>query len=195
MRDVIKIETERLILRGLRLTDAARVAQFTADPDVARMVTSVPQPQMPIAAEGFILIHLARAPLGRDFVFAIDLPGEGLIGLIGLHRKHGAGFELGYWIGKPYWGQGYASEAAAALLDAAQDLGPIVAGHYADNPASGRVLEKIGFAYTGEVEDRFSLARGKRARAWRMRLGPVQAETRANASTGADQDLLQPCCG
>lgn len=173
MRDVIEIETERLTLRPLQLADAARLAAFTADPAVACMVTSIPHPQMPIAAEGFILIKLARAPLGREFVFAIDLPGQGLIGVIGLHRKGGEGVELGYWIGKPHWGLGYASEAAAALLDAAEGLGPIEASHFIDNPASGRVLEKAGFRYTGEVVERFSLARGQRAPVRRMIRDPA----------------------
>jgi RimJ/RimL family protein N-acetyltransferase len=65
----------------------------------------------------------------------------------------------------PFWGQGYASEAVAALAEFAADLGrgPVVASHFADNPASGRVLAKNGFAYTGESAMRFSLARGEAA--------------------------------
>ena len=71
---------------------------------------------------------------------------------------------MGYWIGRPYWGQGYATEAAAGAVGwAGADAGAsgwVVAGHFADNPASGRVLEKAGFLYTGVVAPQFSKARG-----------------------------------
>ena len=73
---------------------------------------------------------------------------------------------MGYWIGRPYWGQGYATEAAtAALAWAGAGWGKrlVVSGHFADNPASGRVLEKAGFLYTGVVEPRHSKARGEAA--------------------------------
>ncbi len=154
MRDVIKIETERLILRPLRLADAARVAAFTADPAVARMVTSIPHPQMEVAAEGFILINLARASLGREFVFAIELRGEGLIGLTGLHAKQGDSFELGYWIGRPYWGQGYATEAATALRDFGfhtLGLARLVSLIAPENKASEQVARMVGLAFEAET--------------------------------------------
>jgi RimJ/RimL family protein N-acetyltransferase len=161
------IRTDRLILRPLELSDAPRVRLVTNEWDVARMTSSVPFPQPLISVEGFLLIEQARRPLKKDHVFAIDLPGEGLIGLIGAHVRgrdyEGYRVELGYSVGKPYWGNGYATEAAGAVADYADSLGrgPVVAGHYADNPASGRVLEKIGFAYSGEPDLAFSLARGE----------------------------------
>lgn len=161
------IRTERLILRPLDLSDAARVSAFTRDWDVARMTSSVPFPQPLISVEGFLLIEQARRPLEKDHVFAIDLPGEGLIGLIGAHvrgRDYESHYvELGYSIGKPYWGKGYATEAVRAVAEFAADLrrGPVVARHFADNPASGRVLAKAGFSYSGERELSFSLARGE----------------------------------
>src|SRR5690606_30816290 len=126
-------------------------------------ILHAPLPYLDVAAEGFILTMAARRPLGRDFVFAVDLPGEGLIGMIGAHKSGEDSFEVGYWYGRPYWGQGFASEALAAFLFEAQRLGRLEAGHFADNPASGRVLEKNGFAYTGETARKFSLARGASA--------------------------------
>ena len=163
------IRTERLVLRPLELSDAPRVRLVTNEWDVARMTSSVPFPQPLISVEGFLLIEQARRPLKEDHVFAIDLPGEGLIGLIGAHVRgrdyDGSHVELGYSIGKPYWRRGYATEAAGPVADYAAGLGrgPVVARHFADNPASGRVLEKIGFTYSGEREMGFSLARGEAA--------------------------------
>ncbi|MEZ5995789.1 MAG: GNAT family N-acetyltransferase [Hyphomonadaceae bacterium] len=166
MRDVI--ETKRLKLRPLRTTDAQRVARFCGDPSVGRMLAMTPLPYLEAAAEGWIMTLKARAPLGRDFVYAVDSPGEGLIGAIGAHAR-GEGFEIGYWYGRPYWGQGFASEALAALVAAARKLGALTSGHFADNPASGRVLEKAGFVYTGEVEPTFSMGRGETVPCRRMR--------------------------
>ncbi|MBC7769966.1 MAG: GNAT family N-acetyltransferase [Phycisphaerales bacterium] len=167
MRDVI--ETNRLKLRMLRMKDAQRVAGLCGDPAVARMIARAPLPYLPIAAEGWIMTLAARKPLGADFVYAVDLDGEGLIGAIGAHKVGETGFEAGYWFGRPYWGRGYATEALTAFLEAAGNLGPLQAGHFVDNPASGRVLEKTGFAYTGEVKPLFSLARGESVLSKRMR--------------------------
>ncbi len=160
------IRTERLVLRPLELSDAARISAFTRDWDVARMVSSIPFPQPTISVEGYLLIEQARRPLARDYTFAIELPGEGLIGIVGAHVRgrdyQGHFVEIGYWIGKPFWGKGYATEAASAAADFAASLGrgPVMARHFADNPASGRVLEKVGFVYNGERNDGFARAHG-----------------------------------
>lgn len=174
MRDVIEIETERLKLRPLRMSDAARVARFCGDPGVARMILRAPVPYLEIAAEAWIMTLNARAPRGEEFVFAADVEGEGLIGAIGAHKNADASFEVGYWFGRPYWGQGYATEALRGFISEAQGLGALQAGHFVDNPASGRVLEKGGFAYTGETENPYSLGRNARAQVRRMRYAPAQ---------------------
>lgn len=163
------IRTERLILRPLELSDAPRLGAIMRDWDVARMTSTVPFPQFDLSVEGFLLIEQARRPLEKDHVFAIELPGHGLIGIVGAHVRgrdyEGHCVELGYSFGKAFWGKGYATEAVAAAADYAASLGrgPVVARHFADNPASGRVLEKVGFAYNGEREMGFSLARGDTA--------------------------------
>jgi RimJ/RimL family protein N-acetyltransferase len=169
MRDVIAIETKRLKLRALRMSDAMRVAQFCGDPGVGRNLAMTPLPYLESAAEGWIMIVRARAPQGRDFVFGVELPGEGLIGCIGAHRRDGDAFEVGYWFGRPYWGQGYATETLQGFMAQAQTLGSLEAGHFADNPASGRVLLKGGFAYTGETKEMYSLGRGENVACKRMR--------------------------
>ncbi len=172
MRDVIEIETPRLKLRRLRMSDAQRIAQFCDDPGVGRNLAQTPLPYLPSAAEGWIMINAARTPLGRDFVYAVELPGEGLIGAIGAHKRDEDGFELGYWFGRPYWGQGFATEAATGFVVEARKLGELGAGHFVDNPASGRVLSKVGFAYTGETKSMFSLGRGESVACKRMRYAP-----------------------
>lgn len=185
MRDVIEIQTKRLKLRELRIADAQRIAALCGDPAVATMILRAPLPYLPVAAEGFIMTLAARKPLGADFVFAVELPGEGLIGMIGAHKAPGDSFEIGYWLGRPYWGQGYASEALEAFLVEARKLGALQAGHFVDNPASGRVLEKGGFAYTGETENKFSLARGASAPVKLMRYAPHRAGLPRDAAFAA----------
>lgn len=173
MRDVIEIQTKRLKLRALRMSDAHRIAQLCGDPGVATMILRAPLPYLEVAAEGFIMTLAARKRLGEDFVFAAELPGEGLVGMIGANTAGEDGFEIGYWFGRPYWGKGLASEALAAFLSEAKKLGRLLAGHFADNPASGRVLEKAGFAYTGVIENKFSLARCRSAPVKLMRYEPA----------------------
>lgn len=177
MRDVIEIETQRLRLRALTMQDAPAIARYAGDEGVARMISHAPMPYLTCAAEGWIMTLRARAPLAEDFVFALDRQGEGLIGVIGANkRRAGDGFEIGYWIGRPFWGQGYATEGLRGLLTQARSLGALHAGHFADNPASGRVLQKGGFAYTGETEQTFSIGRGARGRVLRMRFAPERTE-------------------
>jgi RimJ/RimL family protein N-acetyltransferase len=176
------IETRRLGLRPLRMSDAQRVALFCNDPGVGRNLAMTPLPYLTAAAEGWIMTLSARAPRGEEHVRAVELPGEGLIGVVGAHAKEGA-FEVGYWYGRPYWGQGFATEALRGFVAEARALGALKSGHFADNPASGRVLEKSGFAYTGETEEMFSLGRGARAPCKRMRYAGAGAALDAPCRT------------
>lgn len=168
MRDIVEIQAERLKLRRPLVSDAARFAQFVANPAVVRMTAGIPAIYPAIAVEGWILIQRARAPFSQHNVFAIDLAGEGLIGCIGAHAR-GHNFEIGYWLGEPYWGRGLATEAVRAFVAEASQYGALEAGHFIDNPASGRVLEKAGFAYTGETPALYSLGRDARVPSRRMR--------------------------
>lgn len=152
------IATERLRLRKPRKADAARIVELCNDRDVARMTTSMPHPYGQHDAETFLsTLDHSVAP-----TFAIEHPRAGAIGMIGFNADN----EIGYWIGKPFWGEGYATEAAeAALVWANREWGRrfVKAGHFSDNPASGEVLCKAGFLYTGEVQLRGSTARGEPA--------------------------------
>jgi len=159
------VNTPRLTLRAPAIGDVSRIAALANDIDIARMTTSMPHPYSHAEAEAFV----ARAQaldLDREVVFAIDDGRDGLVGVVGLFPHGPLGPEIGYWIGRDYWGQGYATEAASSVLVwAGRDWGrrAIMSGHFADNPASGRVLEKAGFLYTGEVQTRRSAARGAQA--------------------------------
>ncbi len=156
------IETQRLTLRVPAPADVERVAAFCVDHDVARMTTRMPSPYTRAHAEDFVA-RCGTQDRARDNTFAIELADEGLIGVIGMFTTPEDRVELGYWIGRPYWGRGYASEATQAALDWARATWRkryVVAGHFADNDASGRVLVKAGFLYTGVVEHKPSIARG-----------------------------------
>lgn len=160
-----RIETPRLLLRAPAAGDIDQIARLANDEGIARMTTAMPYPYYRADAEAFVARAQALDP-AREAVFAIERPGDGLVGVLGLHPSGGLGPEIGYWIGRPYWGQGIASEAASAVMDwAGRDWRRRVAcaGYFADNPASGRVLERAGFLHTGEVQRRHSTARGESA--------------------------------
>ncbi len=155
------IPTERLRLRGPTLDDAERLAGFACDAGVSRNLSNMPHPYARQQAEDF-LGGLQGLDPGRDMVFAIDHREHGFLGMLGFHEKKPGRPELGYWLGRPFWGQGYATEAVSAALTWAKagwKRRVVWAGHFADNPASGQVLVKSGFLYTGEVELRASAAR------------------------------------
>ena len=157
------ITTERLTLRQLRVNDATRIADLANDDGVARMLTTMPHPYDRRDAADF-LAHLDTVDPDEGRNFAVEHPAEGLIGMIGFKSDDLGRPELGYWLGRPYWGCGFATEAArGALKWAHRDWGRryVMARHFADNPASGEVLNKAGFLYTGEVTATPSLARGE----------------------------------
>jgi RimJ/RimL family protein N-acetyltransferase len=154
------IRTKRLTLRAPAPADAARVAQLCADFDITRMTTRMPWPYGLADARAFVAA-VSGQDHARDNTFLVEHEDEGVVGCVGLFTP-GRLPEIGYWIGRPYWGRGFATEAAGAALDWARDdwrKKVVVAGHFADNPASGAVLCKTGFLYTGAVEMRDSIAR------------------------------------
>ncbi len=159
------LATPRLTLRAPRLQDASRLADLANDPGVARMTTGIPHPYAADDAEAF-LEHMARLDTARDAVFAIEANGAGFIGLLGFQPGEWGAPEAGYWLGRPFWGRGYMTEALRAAMSWAGGAWGkrfVRAGHFADNPASGSVLIKAGFLYTGDVLPRFSVARGEAA--------------------------------
>jgi RimJ/RimL family protein N-acetyltransferase len=160
----LTITTQRLTLRPFEEADARRVAYLAGEYDVAKMCGRVPHPYTMANAFDFIGKITRGRDAGREYTFAVTAPVDGLVGACGVSRSGDEAsrtWEIGYWFGMPYWGLGYASEAARALMDwACGELGAqaFVAGHFADNPASGHVLRKLGFVQSG-TQDLFGLAR------------------------------------
>ena len=149
MNDGVVLTTERLVLRRMQSADAPAIHALAGNREVALNTLSIPHPYPEGAAEEWIERH------GND-AFAITLRDSGeFLGCIGIgvvaNDQRG---ELGYWIGVPYWGKGYASEAANALIGYAFEslaLNKVYASHFARNPASGRVMLKLGMTYEGTL--------------------------------------------
>jgi RimJ/RimL family protein N-acetyltransferase len=141
------LETERLTLRAPRRGDVKSIAALANDRRVAANTARIPHPYGATDAEQLIASVNKR---DGETCFVIVL-GDRLIGACGLD-PHDDGPELGYWLGAPYWGRGFATEAARALIDHAfGELGhaTLQAGARVSNPASRRVLEKCAFQWTG----------------------------------------------
>lgn len=157
------IRSERLFLRPGWPEEWEDLLALINDEEVVRNLASAPWPYTADDARAFAARSQERL-LPNFFVTLPGADGARLVGNVGLSLVDGE-VSLGYWIGRPFWGQGYATEAARALLSLAKALGHrrVVASHFVDNPASGRVLRKLGFCPTGEVTDRYSLGRGGEA--------------------------------
>jgi len=142
--------TERLVMRPPHLDDVADLAALANNRRVAEMLARMPHPYGHAEAEAFIA---ASANRESGCVYVLTLAETGaFIGGAGLNATD-HGLELGYWIGEPHWGRGYATEAAHALVDLAFRATMIDALNVScrvTNPASRRVIHKCGFQYAGQ---------------------------------------------
>jgi len=149
----VTLDTARLRLRPFRPDDAAEVARLACRAEIAATTLAIPHPYTLADAEAWIAGQPGAAASGSAFLFAITDRSGVLLGTIGLHvvpihRRA----ELGYWIGVEHWGRGYATEAGRAVLDfgfGPLALNRIEAHAFPENPASSRVLEKLGFRFEG----------------------------------------------
>jgi RimJ/RimL family protein N-acetyltransferase len=175
--------TDRLLLRPGWIEDAPALASAIADEMIVRNLATAPWPYRLRDAEAFLA--QPRDPVLPSFlVFERTEGAPRLVGSCGLGRRPSGLVELGYWIARPHWGQGFATEAARAVIEIARTLGlPQLEGsHFIDNPASGRVLEKLGFQPVGITAPRMSCARGVEAQARLLRLVLVEEEQEAIAA-------------
>lgn len=148
------LQSPRLKLRGFSLLDAGSVQKLAAEFEIADTTLRIPHPYYLTMAEDWIISQETAIEEERELTWAITLSEEAcIIGSIGLVLnpvfKHA---ELGYWIGKPFWGSGYATEAARLVLEYAFNqigLQRVHAHHMSRNPASGKVLLKIGMKHEG----------------------------------------------
>lgn len=149
-RGILVLETERLVLRPPRFEDAAAIAALGNDRRIAENTRRIPYPYTLADAQAFLTA--ANASGGAEIVFLITTWVGTVLGCCGMAKLDGEHPEIGYWLGVPFWGKGYATEAARAVIDHAfGDLGYelIVGGARVSNPASRRVLQKCGFEWTG----------------------------------------------
>jgi RimJ/RimL family protein N-acetyltransferase len=163
--------TPRLLLRPGFPEDAPALAAAIADESIVRNLATAPWPYSMRDAEAFLASP--RDPvLPSLLMFERSDAAPVLVGACGLGRRPSGAVELGYWVARPYWGRGIATEAGRALIDIARalGLGQLEASHFIDNPASARVLDKLGFQSTGLIAPRMNCARGEEVPARLMRL-------------------------
>jgi RimJ/RimL family protein N-acetyltransferase len=159
--DIATLQTARLTLRPLAVADADWISRESGRPDVANNLALVPAPNPALFAEMFILTVLAKP---ADIVRAvIDRERGEPLGVVGAHHKGAGAYGFGYWYAVSAWGRGVATEAGQAMVDALREAGAarLTAGYFTTNPASARVLEKLGFEHTGEDEPQFCMAQMK----------------------------------
>ncbi len=146
-----ELRTERLLLRAFRRDDAPSIVGLAGAREVAATTLRIPHPYTEADVETFFRL---REEPAFGYSFAITrLDSAELVGAVGLHPDpvHPRA-ELGYWIGVPHWGHGYATEAARAVVDFGfreLKLHRIFAHHFKENAASARVLQKVGMKYEG----------------------------------------------
>ncbi|MCB2047083.1 MAG: GNAT family N-acetyltransferase [Novosphingobium sp.] len=180
------IRSERLFLRPGWPEDWQELFCLIDDEGIVRNLARAPWPYTPEHAQEFSA-RVQETGLPSFFVTLPGANGAKLIGCAGLGRHNGE-IELGYWIARDQWGRGFATEATRAVLSVARALGHrrIVAGHFLDNPASGRVLEKAGFRTVSGTANRFSLARGEHvpSKRYEITLDPCGSDP----DSGGDED-------
>ena len=147
--------TERLKLRTVQMDDAPAVQELASAREIAATTLNLPHPYPPNGAATWIQ-HARQIEGAANHAFAIlRREDETLVGIIGIHADldhHNA--EVGYWIGLPYWNQGYATEALRRVLAFGFDemtLNRIYGRHFASNTASCRVMDKVGMTYEGTL--------------------------------------------
>ncbi|MEJ2368093.1 MAG: GNAT family protein [Acidobacteriota bacterium] len=156
MNTVPRLESKRLILRPFSPEDAGAVQALVDDPDIASTTLHIPHPYTLEMAQRWIAVNLEKCDRGEISVWGVALkPGRELVGANGLivHPEGDLG-EMGFWVGKRYWNRGYCTEAAGLVMDYAFSvlrLNKVFAQHFTRNPASGKVLQKLGMSHEGRL--------------------------------------------
>ena len=155
---IATLKTNRLSLRPIGAEDIPAFVPLLNEFDVVRNLTHVPHPYTQADGREFIALTEKKRSEGMVLNYAVLAADDSFVGFCTANieddgdKRYPASRELGYWYGKPFWGRGYATEAAEAVVRHAFDVlgaSVLTAGYYVDNPASGRVLKKLGFEKTG----------------------------------------------
>ncbi|WP_304191248.1 GNAT family N-acetyltransferase [Phenylobacterium aquaticum] len=157
-----EIRTDRLRLRAFLPTDAARMVEIQSNWNVTRMLRLAPWPPTEAAMIRWVDLHGEEWLAGKAYRFAVEHEGR-VIGCADIDAVENGSADIGYWFDEAYWGGGYASEAAGAVVRFAFEtlgLTRLTAGHVNDNPGSGKVLLKLGFIHVADGM-RDSLPRGE----------------------------------
>lgn len=194
--DAYVLETERLEIRWPRLADAGLIERLAGDQAVAETTALIPHPYPPGAAGEYIFAARLANAEGTGLVLVITprrKPRE-VMGVIGLHTGDRPEPFIGYWLGRAFWGRGYATEASCAMVDTlfkTSDASGLTSDVRITNPASRRVLEKCGFCFEGTSVAPFP-ARGGLLPVNRMRLGRSAWECRM-LEREEQRKALSPC--
>jgi [ribosomal protein S5]-alanine N-acetyltransferase len=160
MTTSLLMTTQRLLLRPLESFDAPLVYEYMQDKEIAANTLLIPYPYPEGAADNWIRGTRQAMEMEKTFTFGIVLRQENrFVGAVGLsiEEDHRRG-ELGYWLGKRFWGQGYATEASRRMIQfgfEVMNLNRIYATYFAENIPSARVLEKCGMLYEGVLRGHF----------------------------------------
>src|SRR5215469_12798628 len=149
--------TQRLILRAPTMTDMPVFVRLLNDYEVVKNLQVVEYPYTDDLFRAYLELTDKERRAGTDYTMAVTRAMDGaFLGIVSVHcHPTEPTVSLGYWYGRPHWGQGYATEAARPMLRFAfEDLGAeaVTSGFFVDNPASGRVLQKLGFSATGRMQ-------------------------------------------
>ncbi len=152
------LATERLILRPFDASDAPQIQALAGDRAIADTTLSIPHPYEDGMAQAWIAQHREQFEAGTHAVFAIEIAADRrVVGAVSLTiDKDFAAAELGYWVGRPHWNEGYATESARRTVEYGFDdlgLNRISSRHLVRNPASGRVMQKIGMRHEGTLRE------------------------------------------
>jgi [ribosomal protein S5]-alanine N-acetyltransferase len=150
----LTLATARLVLYPSGQTEAARAFEIQSNWNVTRMLRMASWPPDRQAIDAWFAEHAGEWIAGRAYRFAIGLQGS-MIGLVDVDGISDGSGELGYWIDEPFWGRGYAFEAASALVRFAFEevgLERLLSGHAEDNPASGKILRRLGFEHVRDIQ-------------------------------------------
>ncbi|MEA3040123.1 MAG: hypothetical protein QOE79_2636 [Sphingomonadales bacterium] len=178
--------TDRLLLRPGWIEDAPALFAAIAEEAVVRNLATAPWPYTLDHARAFLATQ-RRWDEPSLLIFLRTRTAPRLIGTTGLARRRSGERDLGYWIARRHWNRGYATEAGEAVVRAAREslrVPRLAAGHFVDNPASGRVLEKLGFRPTGIVAERYSAGRRGSASCRELTL-PLAGEAESEAAMAA----------
>jgi RimJ/RimL family protein N-acetyltransferase len=186
------VRTDRLLLRPGWPEDAEALFGAVADEGIVRNLASAPWPYRLVDAEAFLETE-REASVPAFLIFRRTDGAPELIGSVGFGRRPDGELEFGYWIARDHWGHGYATEAGEAALALGRHslkLDRVHAGHFLDNPASGRVLQKLGFRPTRAVAPRFSAGRGAAAPCALYELAFSREEQAAEPEEEAAMELI-----